>query len=118
MHCFRQKQVLGSEVVSSLLTYVECGKNGANSRQGKTHGHTVTLACALLQAPILVLDTHDRACACACQRFVVPDHSANSIIRRTQRERERERERELRHTPHPDRDRARACEQERSVCVC
>ena len=34
MHCFRQKQLLGSEVVSSLLMYVECGKNGANSRRG------------------------------------------------------------------------------------
>ena len=57
MHCFRQKQVLGSEVVSSLLTYVECGKNGANSRRGKTQGHAVTLCCALLQAPILALDS-------------------------------------------------------------
>ena len=33
MHCFRQKQVLGREVVSSLLTYVECGKNGANTQR-------------------------------------------------------------------------------------
>jgi len=57
MHCFRQKQLLGSEVASSLLTYVECGKNGANSRRGKTRGHTVTLRCALMQAPILVLDS-------------------------------------------------------------
>ena len=33
MHCYRQKQLLGAEVVNSLLTYVECGKNGANSKR-------------------------------------------------------------------------------------
>jgi hypothetical protein len=90
MHCFRQKQLLGSEVASSLLTYVECGKNGANSRRGKTRGHTVTLRCALMQAPILVLDS---------ERERNPSYAAP-----TRRQRQRAR--------------ARACEQERSVCVC
>lgn len=33
MHCYRQKQLLGAEVVNSLLTYVECGKNGANTKR-------------------------------------------------------------------------------------